>query len=161
MATICLSGDLDEKLQAIAGAGFRGVEIYESDLLSYSGTPGDVAKQVADLGLKVVTFQPFRDFEGMPDAQRSRIFDRAERKFDLMQEVGCDLALIGSNVSEQSLGGIDRAATDFRELAERAAKRKIRVAFEALAWGHHIKDYRDAWEVVRRADHKSLGLALD
>jgi 4-hydroxyphenylpyruvate dioxygenase len=161
MATICLSGDLDEKLQAIAGAGFRGVEIYESDLLSYSGNPADVAKQVADLGLRAVTFQPFRDFEGMPDAQRQRIFDRAERKFDLMQEIGCDLALIGSNVSEQSFGGIDRAAADFRELAERAARRGLRVAFEALLWGRHIKDYRDAWEVVRRADHPALGLALD
>jgi 4-hydroxyphenylpyruvate dioxygenase len=161
MATICLSGDLDEKLQAIAGAGFGGVEIYESDLLSYSGTPADVARQVADLGLKAVTFQPLRDFEGMPDGQRARIFDRAERKFDLMQEIGCDLALIGSNISEQSLGGIDRAAADFRELAERAAKRGVRVAFEALAWGRHIKDYRDAWEVVRRVDHKALGLALD
>ncbi|MGC1865869.1 MAG: 3-keto-5-aminohexanoate cleavage protein, partial [Pseudolabrys sp.] len=67
VATVCLSGGLSEKLQAIAAAGFRGVEIFENDLLSYDGTPADVAKEVADLGLKVVTFQPFRDFEGLPD----------------------------------------------------------------------------------------------
>ena len=161
IATVCLSGDLSEKLQAIAAAGFRGVEIFENDLLSYAGTPADVARAIADLGLKVVTFQPFRDFEGMPEPQRARAFDRAERKFDVMQEIGCDLLLVCSNVSPDSLGGIDRAAADFRELGERAAKRGLRVGFEALAWGRHINDYRDAWEVVRRADHAATGLVLD
>ena len=54
-----------------------------------------------------------------------RNFARAERKFDLMQELGTDLLLICSNVSPASLGGIDRAADDFRELGERAAKRGL------------------------------------
>ena len=58
-------------------------------------------------------------------------------------------------------GGIDRSAADFHELGERAAKRKLRVGFEALAWGRHINDYRDAWEVVRRANHPAIGLVLD
>jgi 4-hydroxyphenylpyruvate dioxygenase len=161
IATVCLSGGLSEKLQAIAAAGFRGVEIFESDLLSSSGTPADVAKEMSALGLQAITFQPFRDFEGMPDPQRQRTFDRAERKFDVMQELGCDLLLVCSNVSPESLGGIDRSAADFHELGERAAKRGLRVGFEALAWGRHINDYRDAWEVVRRADHPSIGLVLD
>ena len=53
------------------------------------------------------------------------------------------------------------AAADFHELGERAHKRQLRVGFEALAWGRHISDYRDAWEVVRRADHPSIGITLD
>jgi len=161
IATVCLSGGLREKLEAIAAAGFRGVELFESDLLSYNGTPKDVAKAMADLGLAPITFQPFRDFEGMPDVQRQRTFDRAERKFDLMQELACDLLMACSNVAPESLGGIERAAADFRELGERAQKRGLRVGFEALAWGRHISDYRDAWEVVRRADHPAVGLVLD
>jgi 3-dehydroshikimate dehydratase len=161
IATVCLSGGLREKLEAIAAAGFRGVEIFESDLLSYNGTPTDVARGMSELGLRAITFQPFRDFEGMPEPQRQRTFDRAERKFDLMQELGCDSLLVCSNVSPDSLGGIDRSAADFHELGERAAKRGLRVGFEALAWGRHINDYRDAWEVVRRADHPAIGLVLD
>jgi len=35
----------------------------------------------------------------------------------------------------------------------------MRVAFEALSWGRHIHDYRDAWEAVRRADHPVVGLS--
>jgi 3-dehydroshikimate dehydratase len=97
----------------------------------------------------------------MPEPQRERNFSRAERKFDLMQELGCDLLLVCSNVAPEAIGGIDRAAADFHELGERAAKRGIRVAFEALAWGRHVNDYRDSWEVVRRADHPAVGLVLD
>ena len=161
IATVCLSGGLDEKLLAIANAGFKGVEIFESDLLSFNGTPKDVRRVAGDLGLEIVTFQPFRDFEGMPADKRDREFVRAERKFDLMQELGCDLLMVCSNVSPESSGGIDRAAEDFHALGERAAKRGLRVGFEALAWGRHINDYRDAWEVVRRANHPSVGLVLD
>jgi 4-hydroxyphenylpyruvate dioxygenase len=161
IATVSLSGGLAEKLEAIAAAGFTGVEIFESDLLSFNGTPKDVARMVASLGLKIVTFQPFRDFEGMPEPQRSRTFARAERKFDLMGELGCNLLMICSNVAPDSLAGVDRAAADFHELGERARKRGIKVGYEALAWGRHVSDYRDSWEVVRRADHPAIGLTLD
>jgi 4-hydroxyphenylpyruvate dioxygenase len=161
IATVCLSGTLGEKLEAIAAAGFKGVEIFENDLLSFNGTPAEVQRMADGLGLRIITFQPFRDFEGMPEPQRGKAFSRAERKFDVMQELGCDLLLVCSNVSPDALGGIDRAAADFRELGERAARRGLRVGFEALAWGRHVNDYRDAWEVVRRADHPAIGLVLD
>jgi 4-hydroxyphenylpyruvate dioxygenase len=161
IATVSLSGSLDEKLRAIAAAGFDAVEIFENDLLSFNGSPRDVAQLCRDLGLSICAFQPFRDFEGMPEPQRTRNFARVERKFDLMQELQTDLLLICSNISPAALGGIDRAAADFRELGERAASRGLRVGYEALAWGRHVNDYRDAWEIVRRADHQSIGVILD
>jgi 4-hydroxyphenylpyruvate dioxygenase len=74
-----------------------------------------------------------------------------------MGELGTDLMLVCSNVSPEALGGIDRAAAISRELGERAAKRGLRVGFEALAWGRHVSDHRDAWEIVRRADHPNVG----
>src|SRR5882724_1899348 len=161
IATVSLSGSLSEKLEAIAAAKFDAVEIFENDLVTFSGTPADVRNACGELGLDIVTLQPFRDFEGMPPGQRERVFARAERKFDVMQELGCDLLMICSNVAPDSLGGIERAAADLRELGERAARRGMRIAFEALAWGRHINDYRDAWEAVRRADHPAVGLVLD
>ena len=161
IATVSLSGTLGEKLEAIAAAKFDAVEIFENDLITFNGTPADVRRACAELGLDIVTLQPFRDFEGMPPGRRERAMERAERKFDVMQELGTDLLMICSNVAAESLGGIDRAAADLRELGERAAKRGLRIAFEALAWGRHINDYRDAWEAVRRADHPAVGLVLD
>ena len=35
IATVCLSGNLLEKLEAIASAGFKAVEIFENDLIAY------------------------------------------------------------------------------------------------------------------------------
>jgi 4-hydroxyphenylpyruvate dioxygenase len=161
IATVCVSGNLPEKLEAIAAAGFRAVEIFENDLIAYPGSPADVRRICADLGLTIVTCQPFRDFEGMPAEKRQRTFDRAERKFDLLQELGSDLLFVCSSLAPDAMGGIDRLAADFHELGERAARRNLRVGYEALAWARHIFDYRDAWEIVRRCDHKSVGLVLD
>lgn len=161
IATVSISGDLKEKLAAISAAGFDGIEIFENDFLAFDGSPREVGRMVRDHGLEIMLFQPFRDFEGMPEPQRGRAFDRAERKFDLMQELGTDLMLVCSNVSRHALGGIDRAADDFRELGARARARGLRVGYEALAWGRHVHDHRDAWEIVRRADHPAVGLVLD
>jgi 4-hydroxyphenylpyruvate dioxygenase len=161
IATVSISGDFAEKLQAIAAAGFDGIEIFENDFLAFDGSPRDVGRMARDAGLEITLFQPFRDFEGLPEPLRSRTFDRAERKFDVMGELGTDLMLVCSSVSRAALGGIDRAAADFHELGERAARRGLRVGYEALAWGRTVNDHRDAWEIVRRADHPSIGLVLD
>lgn len=161
IATICVNGTLRTKLRAIADAGFEHVEIFESDLLACPEPVAVVGAMMRDQGLACVAFQPFRDFEGMPPRLRARVFDRAERKFDVMEELGADLVLVGSNVSPESLGEHGRIVEDFRELGERAAARGLRVAFEALAWGRHIQDHRQAWEIVREVDHPAVGLALD
>jgi 4-hydroxyphenylpyruvate dioxygenase len=78
-----------------------------------------------------------------------------------MNELGTDLMLVCSNVSPEALGGVDRAAADLHELGELARSMGVRIGYEALAWGRHVSDHRDAWEIVRRADHPSVGLVLD
>ena len=161
IATVSISGTLAEKMEAAAAVGFDGVEIFENDLLTYEGSPQDVRYLADSLGLAITCFQPFRDFEAMPDAQRSRNLDRAERKFDVMQALGTDLLLVCSNINPAALDDDGRAAADLHEMAERAAKRGLRVGFEALAWGRHINRWRHAWKIVQQANHPALGLILD
>ncbi|SEO07089.1 bifunctional sugar phosphate isomerase/epimerase/4-hydroxyphenylpyruvate dioxygenase family protein [Palleronia pelagia] len=161
IATVSIAGTLEEKLEAIAQAGFDGVEIFEQDFIAHDGGPREVGRMVRDHGLEITLFQPFRDFECLPEPLRSKAFDRARHKFDTMAELGTDLMLICSSSHPRSLGGIDRAADDLAELGEIAKARGLRVGYEALAWGRHIDDHRDAWEIVRRADHEAVGLILD
>jgi sugar phosphate isomerase/epimerase/shikimate 5-dehydrogenase len=161
IATVSLGGTLRTKLAAIAEAGFEGVEIFETDILAHDGPPAEVGRIARDAGLEIIALQPFRDFEGMPEPRRARNLDRARRKFDLMAELGAPTLLVCSNVSPQALGGIDRAADDLRALGEAAAEAGLAIGFEALAWGRFIRDWRDAWEAVRRADHPSVKLVLD
>lgn len=162
IATVSISGSLDDKLKAIAAAGFRCVEIFENDLLTFDGgSARDVGRMVRELGLECSVFQPFRDFEGMPDALRQRVFDRMERKFDTMQELGAELLLVCSNISPAALPDRNRIIDDFAELGERAAARGLRVGYEALAWGRHVHDHRDAWSIVRDVAHPAIGVILD
>lgn len=161
IATVSLSGTLPEKLEAAAAIGFDGVEIFDNDLLTFDGSPHDVRRIAEQLGLIITIFQPFRDFEAMPEAQFSRNLDRAERKFDVMQALGADLILVCSNTHAAALDDDGRAAADLAELAERAARRGLRVGYEALAWGRHVNRWRHAWSVVQAANHESLGLIVD
>ncbi len=161
IATVSISGDLAEKMEAIAAAGFDGIEIFENDFLAYDASPREIGTMARSFGLEISLFQPFRDFEGMPHPQRDRAFDRAERKFDVMNELGADLLLVCSNCSPLALGGKAQAAKDLWELGKRAEARGIKIGYEALAWGKHISDHRDAWDIVRRADRKNIGIILD
>lgn len=161
IATVSLSGTLEEKLRAAAGAGFDGVEIFENDLIASPLRPREVRALLDDLGLACMLYQPFRDFEGMPGGLRQRAFDRAEAKFDLMGELGADRILVCSNCSPHALGERNRIVADLHELGERAARRGIVIGYEALAWGRHVFDHRDAWAIVEQAGHPHVGIVLD
>lgn len=161
IATVSLSGMLREKLQAAAAAHFDGVEIFENDLLQYPGSPAEVRRLCADLGLAIDMFQPFRDFDGTSAAQVQRNLERAKRKFDVMDELGTPLILVCSNVQPDALGDPALLAEQFAQLAELAGARGMRVAYEALAWGSKVSRWSQAWEVVQRVNHPSFGLALD
>ena len=161
IATVSLSGTLETKLRAVSNAGFEGVEIFESDLLAYPGTASEVRRLIGDLGLTCTLFQPFRDFEGFQGDLRQRAFDRAEQKFDVMQELGAGLLLVCSSVAREALPDRERIIDDFRELGERALRRGLKVGYEGLAWGRHINDHRQVWNIVRAVDHSAVGIILD
>jgi 4-hydroxyphenylpyruvate dioxygenase len=161
IATVSLGGTLVEKLQAIAAAGFDGVEIFENDLLYFDGSPAEVRAICADLGLRVLLFQPFRDFEAAPRGRMAKNFDRAESKFDVMEQLGADLMLVCSSTAPDTLADDECAAGDLRTLGERAARRGFRIGYEALAWGRQVNTFGHAWKIVQAADHPAVGLVVD
>jgi 4-hydroxyphenylpyruvate dioxygenase len=161
IATVSLGGTLMEKLTAIAAAGFDGVEIFENDLLYFDGSPRDVKRIAADLGLRILLFQPFRDFEAAPRPRMAKNFDRAELKFDVMEQLGAELMLVCSNTAPDTIDDDAVAAQDLRALGERAARRGLRIGYEALAWGRHVNTFQRAWRLVQGADHPAVGLVVD
>jgi 4-hydroxyphenylpyruvate dioxygenase len=157
IATVCLSGTLDEKLAAAARAGFDGVELFEADLVNSPLAPDDVGRLAEDLGLTIDLYQPFRDFEAVPEPD----LRRAEAKFEVMVQLGADTLLVCSNVSPEAIDDDDLAAEQLHALADRAAQHGLRIAYEALAWGRHVNEYDHAWRIVQTADHPALGACLD
>ncbi len=161
IATCSLGGSLEEKLIAIAQAGFQAVEIYEEDIAGFMGTSKELRALAEDLGLKIVALQPIRDYEAMPEPHRTQNRERSERWFDLMEELGVNLTYVCSNTSPLAIKDPELIAADLYELAERASKRGIRVGYEALSWARWVKDWPQAWEIVRKVGHPFLGIVLD
>jgi 4-hydroxyphenylpyruvate dioxygenase len=161
VATVCLSGTLEDKLAAAAAAGFDGVEIFEPDFVAAPFPAAEVRRRCADLGLTIDLYQPFRDFDSTDPQRLAANLRRAERKFDVMEALGTDLILVCSSVSPDAVDDDERVAEQLRTLAERAGARGLRVSYEALAWGRHVNTYDRSWEIVRRADHPALGLCVD
>jgi 4-hydroxyphenylpyruvate dioxygenase len=161
VATVCLSGTLEDKLVAASSAGFDGVEIFEPDFVASPWSAEELRSRCADLGLSIDLYQPFRDFDADdPDVLAANL-RRAERKFDVMERLGTDQVLVCSSVSPHALDDDDRIAEQFHQLATRAGERGLRVSYEALAWGRFVNTYERSWEIVRRADHPALGLCVD
>jgi 4-hydroxyphenylpyruvate dioxygenase len=161
IATVCLSGTLEDKLAAAAAAGFDGVEIFENDLVASPWSPSRIRAHCAGLGLRIDLYQPFRDFEGVPPEVLAANLRRAERKFDVMEQLGADTMLVCSSVSPDAVDDDDLAAEQLSILATHAADRGMRIAYEALAWGRFVNTYDHSWRIVRRAAHPALGLCLD
>src|SRR4051794_27903702 len=161
IATVCLSGTLEEKLAAAARAGFDGIELFEADLLGSPLSPAEVRRRTEDLGLTIDLYQPFRDYEAVPPEQLARSLRRAEHKLGVMEALGAPMMLVCSNVSAAAIDDDALAAAQLRELADRAGARGLRIAYEALAWGTHVSEYDHAWRIVEAADHPALGTCLD
>ena len=161
VATVCLSGSLVEKLHACAAAGFDGVEIFEPDLVASESGPEEIRALAERLGLSLDLYQPFRDFEGVTPELLADNLRRAEAKFALMQRLGIETILVCSNVATATIDSDQTSADQLRALGDLAEVYGVRVAFEALAWGRFVDDYRRSWRIVERADHPRIGLCLD
>jgi 4-hydroxyphenylpyruvate dioxygenase len=161
VATVCLSGTLEDKLVAAAAAGFDGVEIFEPDFVASPWSAAELRARCADLGLSIDLYQPYRDFDADDADVLAANLRRAECKFDVMERLGTDLILVCSSVSPQALDDDDRIAEQLHQLAARAGERGLRICYEALAWGRFVNTYERSWEIVRRADHPALGLCVD
>jgi 4-hydroxyphenylpyruvate dioxygenase len=161
IATVSLSGPLEDKLRAAAAAGFDGVELFEPDVISCPLSPTELRERMNEHGLKVSLYQPFRDFEAVGDELLARNLRRAKRKFALMEEVGADMMLVCSSVHQDAIDDDRLAADQLCQLADCAAEHGIRIAYEALAWGRHVDSFEHSWRIVQAADHENLGVCLD
>lgn len=161
IASVCLSGGLREKLHACAKAGFDGVEIMDADLTVAYETPEEIRALCQRLGLRIDMFQPFRDLEGVEDGVFRQNLRRAREKFRMMNRLGADLMLVCSNAGAATVDDDGLAAGQLGELADVAAEYGVRIAYEALAWGRFVSDYRHAWRLVQAADRPNLGTCLD
>lgn len=161
IATVSLSGSLTEKLHACAAAGFDGVELFEPDLIANDHSPEEIRALARRLGLSLDLYQPLRDIEGVDEDTFADNLRRAGATFATAQRLGIDTVLVCSNVATATVDSDEVSADQLRRLGDLARQYDAKVAFEALAWGRFVDDYRRAWRIVELADHPNVGTCLD
>jgi len=161
IATVSISGSLVEKLHACAAAGFDGVEVFEPDLIASDHSPEEIRGLARRLGLSLDLYQPLRDIEGVDEATFTENLRRAGATFATAARLGIDTVLVCSNVATATVDDDEHSANQLRRLGDVALRYGVKVAFEALAWGRFVDDYRRAWRIVELADHVAVGVCLD
>ncbi len=161
IATASVPGDLLGKLDAIAEAGFDGIELHELDLIGFSGTAEDVGAHAKNLGLTVDAFYTQDDFGGFEELERDAALAQFEQKLAIMADL-CTKTLI-LNVTNADDASVDREklVADLAELAHRAGKVGCRAALLALPWATSIRRETEAFELIEAVGSSHLGLALN
>jgi len=161
MDTITLAGSLEDKLAAMASAGFTQVMLSARDLTSHPGGVQSAVAAVKASGLAVTGFQVLRDFEGLSGHLHSYKVDIAKAMLGMCHAVGSDLLLVCSSTSTHATSDPEALAHDLAKLAMLAVPLRIRIAYEALSWGRFVNEFPQAWDLVERGNRANLGLAID
>lgn len=161
IATVCLSGTIEEKLAAASAAGFDGVEIFTQDLMVSPSSPEALRTRAADLGLSLDLYQPFRNGVELTPEKFDDALRRLHRTGELMNRLGTDTLLVCSNVAPDAIADDGAVAEQLHRMGQVADDHGIRLAYEALAWGTHVNTHDHAHSLVMAADHPAVGTCLD
>lgn len=162
MATITFNGTIWEKVDAIASAGFDGIEIMAPDL--EETTPEELYQYCQSKNLQITVLQPFRDLEGYDDESKfQNKLEELEKAFKVMQELHTDLLMCCANCLPESEISLDESTIirQLRAAADLAAKYNIRIAYENLSWATHIYTLDRLCHIVREVNRPNFGLCLD
>lgn len=152
---------LMEKIRIAGEAGYRAIELWNSDLAAYSDGGGklrDVAAALQDAGLtvpSVIHIGGWLDAEG--DAY-GRALDEAERKMEQARAVGAPRIVAGPPPGPVDLA---RAGERYRELLDLGRRHGVLPAMEFLGFVRGVHTIRSAWEIVTRANDPDGAIVLD
>ena len=161
MDTISLAGALEGKLRAVREAGFDQIMLSARDLVEHPGGESAAIALVRESGLRVTGFQVLRDFEGLSGHLHAYKVDVAKAMLGMCRALGSGLLLVCSSTSTHASGDPEVLARDLRKLAMLAIPLDIRIAYEALSWGKHVKEFPQASSIVSAGNCPNLGLGLD
>lgn len=161
IATVSVSGELEDKLTAISNAGFDGVEFFEHDLIMFNDSPSKIANLATSLGLKINLFQPGYDIDILLENDSSRALDRLDRTFDLMKNMGTELLLLSQSAKTNEGGENATLTGHLREFGKCAARHELKIGYRKNSSDQSIQSLEDAWEIIRNVDLPNVGLILD
>jgi inosose dehydratase len=154
-------GSVDDILDAVAAAGYEGIEITNSMIRDYAEKPADFMKTMGRRGLTLSAFA-FASPAGLTDpAARSAENDGAAAALRFVANFpGTVLALGGASATDRS--NLDKkigfAADFYNEVGRLGRKAGVRVAFHPHSHHGSILETRDEYErMMKLTDPELVG----
>ena len=114
---------------------------------------------IREQSVVLTDYQVLRDFDGAPDDQRESKRAEALNMLDTAVKLGAATVLTTASSDARCIA--DRIDEDMRWLAREAASRKLRIAYEAVAWSAVNYTLQATWKLVQRLDEPNLGVVVD
>ncbi|WKX27891.1 sugar phosphate isomerase/epimerase family protein [Tatumella ptyseos] len=153
--TVLLGGTFTQKLNAIAKAGFDGVEVWQQDA---EKAVAETQQQLDALSLTPTDYQVLIDFDGAVGNKRDEKRREALTMLATAHAIGSPMILVAANTAECDKQNIIK---DIKWLCQQASERGLRVAYEAMSWSTEIDQCDKAWQIIQQVDEENLGLVID
>ncbi|NVK41131.1 MAG: sugar phosphate isomerase/epimerase [Oceanospirillaceae bacterium] len=161
ISSLSLTGSLEQKLAAIADAGFDAIELGALDLSGSSSGVGGAIECIRNSGLRISALQEIKDFGGHSGRILAYKLELAKSYLRQMERLGCRQLIVTPATSAHASPDLDRTAEDLRILATLATPLGIRIGFKPLSWAPSVYTVRQAWEAIERAGNPNLNLVVD
>ena len=164
------------KLRAAALAGFEGIELYWDDLAAFASTLGSgpdmlqaastvVRLSCDELGLSVISLQPFRDFDGLEEGlEKEARLQEFSTWLSCASKLGARIIGVPASITRENHSP-DGVLADITLLADLAARNDppVTIAYEALCFSAFNSTWERAWDAVSRAGktHPNVGILMD
>jgi len=144
-------GSVDDILNAVAAAGYQGIEITNSMIREYAGRPSDFEKAIEQRGLALAAFA-YASRAGLtePSARTQELEEADEAMRFVAHFPGVMLALGGASTPDRT--DVDRkiafAAEFYNEVGQRGKKAGVSVAFHPHSHHGSIFESRKEYERI-------------
>lgn len=157
--TVLLGGTPQDKISAACAAGFSHIEVWQQDVQDHVDGPDDLNRRLRVSGLGITDYQVLRDFDGASDELRKKKRAEALAMLDVAVRIGADTVL--TTASSDTACIAERIDEDLYWLSQEAAARRLRIAYEGLAWSAINFKLASAWRTVERVNEPNLGIVVD
>ncbi|MCH9852562.1 MAG: sugar phosphate isomerase/epimerase and 4-hydroxyphenylpyruvate domain-containing protein [Alphaproteobacteria bacterium] len=161
IATTSVLGLLSEKIDIIAQAGFKGIELHQRDFICSNISIKTLKQQITSLGLTIEVLQPCSEIEGLPDGLKQAAFKNVTYQFELMQQLDINCLLVGASKHMETSENQVQQIEDLTLLAQMAAQYNVRIAYMASPWAKYVNNDLQAYDIVTAVNHPNFGLCLN
>lgn len=159
VASVCFSGTIFEKIDAVAKAGFDSIEIMTPDL--EEATPEEIYQYCQSRNISISILQPFRDLEGYSQEKFQERLREFEEMLKICTILRTDTILVCANCDPESSGEMNRVVSQLKQSARLAAKYNVKVAYENLSWAAHYYEFGKMVDVVVNVNEPNFGICVD